>query len=174
MNKELENKLVEKYPVLFRDVNKSPTETLMCFGCECGDGWYNILDDLFGYLTDLMTHDLYIDYNSEYKRKNPNAYLYRAASPKIILTQVKEKYGTLRVYYYFELVEITTDIEQNLDKEKLDKELNRYYDKVDNAISFTEYRSSKTCEETGEPGKLYTKGWYRTLCDEKAKEYNYI
>jgi hypothetical protein len=46
MTPGLEKQLIEKYPVLFQDVNKSPKETLMCFGCECGDGWFDILDNL--------------------------------------------------------------------------------------------------------------------------------
>jgi len=43
----------------------------MVFGCECGDGWYQILDELLGKL-------------SQYE------FLY--------LAQVKEKFATLRVY----------------------------------------------------------------------------
>ena len=46
MKQELEQQLIAKYPKLFGDVNKSPMESLMCFGCECGDGWYDILDNL--------------------------------------------------------------------------------------------------------------------------------
>jgi len=45
---------------------------------------------------------------------------------------------------------------------------------VENAIEFCEYLSSITCEECGKPGKLYTEGWYMTLCPEHAKERNYI
>ena len=50
MNLELQQKLIEKYPILFQDKDKSPKETLICFGIETGDGWYKILDDLFGYI----------------------------------------------------------------------------------------------------------------------------
>ena len=39
---------------------------------------------------------------------------------------------------------------------------------VENAIEFSEYLSSITCEKTGKPGKLYSDGWCVTLCKEEA------
>jgi len=77
MKKELEDKLFEKYPQIFpkgRDVDIQ--ENLMCFGFEHGSGWYNILDNLFQKITDLLVE--------------PN---------KIKMIQVKEKFGLLRVYF---------------------------------------------------------------------------
>lgn len=46
MNEQHTKKLINKYPKIFAGVNKPPTESLMCFGFECGDGWYAILDAL--------------------------------------------------------------------------------------------------------------------------------
>jgi hypothetical protein len=74
MSPELEAKLVEKYPSIFGDRDKPPTESLMCFGCECGDGWFDILDALCFRLTQL-------DSDKELRAM-----------------QVKEKFGTLRFY----------------------------------------------------------------------------
>ena len=37
-----------------------------------------------------------------------------------------------------------------------------------------EDESYKVCEVTGKGGKLYSKGWMRTLCEEEAKKANYI
>ena len=48
MNEELDKKLCEKYPKIFRNRHGDPTQTAMCWGFECGDGWYNILDILCG------------------------------------------------------------------------------------------------------------------------------
>lgn len=45
MRKELEDKLVERFPSFF-NVNGSPQETLMCFGFECGKGWFDLLWNL--------------------------------------------------------------------------------------------------------------------------------
>ena len=55
MDANLEKQLIEKYPVLFKYENKPLTENLMCFGLECDNGWFKILDHLFGYLTNYLT-----------------------------------------------------------------------------------------------------------------------
>jgi hypothetical protein len=55
--------------------------------------------------------------------------------------QVKEKFGGLRFY-----VQAATD---------------KHY----NFISFAESMSYRTCEECGAPGKRYSMGWHKTLCD---------
>lgn len=73
MRAELERSLIEKYPSLFKDRDRPLTDSLMCFGCECGDGWFNLLD-------------------------RTCAKLFKACSPSYRLMQVKEKYGALRIY----------------------------------------------------------------------------
>lgn len=72
MRDELEQRLIIAYPGLYRDVDRPPRESLMCFGFECLDGWFNILDRLSKELTDL--------------------------NEGVVAVQVKEKYGTLRFY----------------------------------------------------------------------------
>ena len=181
MNDNLEKILTEKYPQLFKDKSKSPKETLICFGCECGDGWFKILDHLFGYMTGLMNHKLIISYTDEYRKqfKNHENYYtdyssYEHLPPQITLVQVKEKYGTLRVYYDFHTEEeIPESILVNLNKDDLDKQFKRYYDAIDSAINYAEYQTSVTCEVTGKDGTLYTKGWYTVLCDEEALAKGY-
>ena len=46
MRKELDEKLCEKYPLIFRDRHANPRKTCMYWGFDCGDGWYNIIDAL--------------------------------------------------------------------------------------------------------------------------------
>jgi len=46
VREELDEKLVATYPELYRDRNGDMKETLMCWGFECGDGWYQIIDTL--------------------------------------------------------------------------------------------------------------------------------
>ena len=77
MKTELQNELIEKYPKIFADINKKPTESLMCFGCECGDGWYELINSLCNALQNTT---------DEYKE------------PQVVAFQVKEKFGTLRFY----------------------------------------------------------------------------
>jgi hypothetical protein len=63
--------------------NKSMIETCMCWGFECGDGWFNILNQLMGS----------IQHHLDWKNKNG------LVVEQVTLDQVKEKFGTLRFYY---------------------------------------------------------------------------
>jgi len=72
MKPELEQKLISKYPHLFKDVNAPMTETCMCWGIETDDGWYDLIDICCQKITDV----------------DPDAYF----------TQIKEKFGVLRMY----------------------------------------------------------------------------
>jgi len=74
------NGLIKKYPMLFERAALPMNQTCMCWGIECGDGWYDLLDDLCKKLTDLI---MQLD---EDDRKNFEA------------DQVKEKFGGLRFY----------------------------------------------------------------------------
>lgn len=172
MNLELQQKLIEKYPILFQDKDKSPKETLICFGIETGDGWYKILDDLFGYIYDLMNRDHYIPYNREYTEEGKiETYGTYILSPKLKLVQVKEKYGTLRVYFTTYLDDnLSQEIENKVDKISYEKLLNRIYRKYDNAVEYAEYLSSKTCEVCGEEGTQTDTYWIRTLCSKHMEK----
>jgi len=64
-------------------------ETCMCWGFECGDGWFNILDQLMG---NIQHH---IDWKNQQKEKFDRG----EGCPQVTLDQVKEKFGTLRFYY---------------------------------------------------------------------------
>ena len=77
MNKELENKLFEKYPKIFVQKDLSMIETCMCWGICCGDGWYWLIDQLCSAL----------QYHTD-----ENGF------PQVEALQVKEKFGGLRFY----------------------------------------------------------------------------
>lgn len=77
MKKELQDEIYKKYPKIFAQKDKPMTETCMCWGLACGDGWYWLIDNLCS----LLQWD--IDHNGH---------------PQIEAVQVKEKYGTLRFY----------------------------------------------------------------------------
>lgn len=80
MKAELQKKLYDKYPAIFIKNELPMTETCMCWGIECGDGWYDLMDNLCARLNDICEkYDV-----------------------KIVADQVKEKYGTLRFYYSVE------------------------------------------------------------------------
>jgi len=90
MRQELDQQLCEKYPAMMVNRNKPMTETTMCWGFECGDGWYNILNALMG---NIQHH---IDWNNQNFEKGYTQY---KQVPQVTLDQVKEKFGTLRFYY---------------------------------------------------------------------------
>ena len=70
MDKKLEAKLVEKYPVLYSQYGGDIKETCMGWGMTCGDGWFKLIEEL-----------------SE-----------KLEPYKIVAAQVKEKFGGLRFY----------------------------------------------------------------------------
>ena len=103
----------------------------MAFGCEHSDGWFNIIRAM------CMEIDARLK-----SMKEPFNYEF---------VQIKEKFGTLRVYD------------------------NGHDDKIAGIIGMAESMSSMTCEFTGRPGRLCRSGsWYRTLCDEEAKNHGYV
>jgi hypothetical protein len=88
---------------------------------ECGDGWKPIIDNVLNEI---------IKYNLKNKEK-------------IIVTQIKEKFGGLRIYTNFSI------------------------DYIDALIDVAEEESYKTCEKCGSKVNITTNttGWYKTLCD---------
>jgi hypothetical protein len=83
MREELDKLLCEKYPKMMVNRNLPMIETCMCWGFDCGDGWYNILNQLMGN----------IQHHIDWKNRNGEVV------PQVTLDQVKEKFGTLRFYY---------------------------------------------------------------------------
>lgn len=85
MNDELSKKLFEAYPNLYGDRNKPHTQTLICYGFECGDGWYEPINKLSAKLEAIVKD-----------------------KPNVRASQVKEKYGGLRFY----MTEFSAEIEK--------------------------------------------------------------
>jgi hypothetical protein len=90
MRQELDKLLCEKYPKMMVNRNKSMMETTMCWGFECGDGWFNLLNQLMSNIQH------YTDWNNDNFAKGYKQY---KQVPQVTLDQVKEKFGTLRFYY---------------------------------------------------------------------------
>ncbi len=82
MNLELDKKICSDFPKMFVNRNADKTQTAMCWGFDCGDGWYDLIYTL------CETIQRYIDQNSGPDRE----------IPQVVVDQVKEKFGTLRFY----------------------------------------------------------------------------
>lgn len=134
MSPQKEHELVVKFPVLFAGRTTPSTSSLMSFGCECDDGWFDILYSL------CVVIQQHIE-NGHWQYDEPYRFM-----------QIKEKYGTLRVY------------DSGFD------------DFIAGAIRVAETMSYVTCESCGAPGKLCcaTGGyWLKTLCRQHMEELNY-
>ena len=83
MKQEFDEYLCSVYPKLFVNRNKPMTETAMCWGFECGDGWFQILNQLCQN----------IQHHIDWKNRGGEVV------PQVTVDQVKEKFGTLRFYY---------------------------------------------------------------------------
>jgi hypothetical protein len=90
MKKELDEALCAKYPNIFVNRHGDMKETLMCWGFECGDGWYQVLDSL---CANIQHH---IDWQNKNFEKGFTQY---KQVPQVVAVQVKEKFGGLRFYY---------------------------------------------------------------------------
>lgn len=73
MKRDLDDQLCRKYPSLYRDRHGDPKSTAMCWGFDCGNGWFQVIDVL-----------------SELLSKH---------SADVYAGQVKEKFGSLHFYY---------------------------------------------------------------------------
>ena len=144
MREELDQKLCADYPKIFVNRYGDMKETAMCWGFDCGDGWFNILNVLCANI------QLHIDWRNSRResmlRDNPYNQPVPDEVPQVIADQVKEKFGTLRFYYHG-----GDDI-------------------IDGMVRMAESISGFTCEKCGAPGKMRGRGWLYTACDTHTKE----
>jgi hypothetical protein len=155
----------------------------MCWGFECGDGWFPILNQLMG---NIQHH---IDWK-EKQRKWAMEYNEMAAQAKagnFDLFEEANKSLTNKEYKNEKLAEIIAgDFRQVPDsipqvtldqvKEKFGT-LRFYYSGGDEYISgmvtMAEAMSGITCETCGKPGTQTSGGWVKTACVEHGgQDYN--
>ena len=116
------NAAMKEYPELFKDRHADMKTTAMCWGFECLDGWYPLINSLCAAIM-----------------WNPHTGKNVENPPTV--SQVKEKYGTLRFY------------------------VNDSNERQNNIIEFAEYLSGNICENCGSMRDVSrTKGWVKTRC----------
>lgn len=124
MTEEETQKLFNDFPNLYRGKNLPITQCLMAFGFECDSGWFTLLYELSEKLESLIL-----------KISEDQRHLY-------YVQQVKEKFGELRFYMFYETDEMLKLIDE------------------------AEKKSSEICEVCGQKGSLDSnRGWYQTLCE---------
>lgn len=179
MKKELDEALVAKYPKIFKYRHAPMTHTAMCWGFDCGDGWYNIIDVLCGN----------IQHHVDQKRKDRaralqfNRALKRALAGDTRPLQMHFSFGSKTEPTKFGIEYADKAIESrefkkvpppmpfctaSQVKEKfggLRFYTNGYTDVIQGMISMAESMSYRTCEVCGNPGRSNSYGWISTLCD---------
>jgi hypothetical protein len=119
--------ILKKYPEFFPNSEKS----VFC-GISVGDGWKKLIIETI----DKISCELYKYRNNK-------------ARPKFMFEQIKEKFGSLVMYYVLENSNETLD------------------DDIENIMDEMQNKSIKICEACGKDGKIRNDMWWiRTLCDD--------
>ena len=178
MKKELDEELCRKYPKLFRDRHAPMTVTCMCWGFDCGDGWYNIIDALCG---NIQSH---IDNR---RKQRANALKYNRAMKKAIagdLTAMRKFFKNDELHEWLlknieqkEFRDVPNKAHQVVVSQVKEKFGGlRFYihggdDVIHGMISMAESMSYRTCEVCGTPGNPNKDGgWITTLCETHRNE----
>ena len=159
MSPELDQHIREKYPKIFSQ------------RCEMsvGDGWYDIIDmlcaNIQNYIDNVADRRKWaIKWNDEvndpnYDWSDKASFIKREERvvpeliEQVVVTQIKEKFGTLRFYY-----------------DGGDEYIRGLED-------MAESMTARTCEDCGCPGVARStkqKRWVRVLCDKHAYEQGYV
>jgi hypothetical protein len=179
MRQELDALLCEKYPKMMVNRNKPMQETCMCWGFDCGDGWYNILNQLMG---NIQHHIDWKEKQREYARtynematqaKAGNFDLFEESMKDTVNLEYKEKRLAEIVAGDFRTVpDAIPQVTLDQVKEKFGT-LRFYYtggdDEISGMVRMAESMSGVTCEECGNPGERRGGGWIYTACDTHTK-----
>ena len=182
MKQELDKLLCERYPKMMVNRNKDMMETCMCWGFECGDGWFNILDQLMGSIQHHIDwkekqRKWAIDYNEMAAQcKAGNFDLFEESMKDITNSEYKEQ--RLAEIVAGDVREIPESIPQvTLDQVKEKFGTLRFYysggdDYISGMVSLAESLTGVTCESCGNVGERRGGGWVHTYCTpcEEARE----
>ena len=112
-----------KYSIIKPDPNLK--DNLMAFGIMTEEGWYPLIFECLDKIQEIVDRD----------------------NIDIQVTEIKEKYGTLRIY------------------------LSGYTDEMYDIVYAAEHKSETICEICGKQGELHkVNGWWMTRCDECLEE----
>jgi len=181
MKQELDQLLCEKYPKMMVNRNKNMQETCMCWGFECGDGWYNILNQLMGNIQHHIDwkekqRDGAIKYNEIAEAgKSGNVELFAdlvakeyADKPTISADYIRERCEDMIKNPLRDIPDSVPQVTLDQVKEKFGT-LRFYYtggdDYISGMVTMAEAMSGVTCEGCGNPGERKGGGWVHTYCE---------
>jgi hypothetical protein len=174
MKEELDALLCKTYPKIFVNRYKDMKETCMCWGFECGDGWYNIINTLCSNIQNHVdwSHKQYkfdTDYNSMVADMQSGNF----KSFDDYATNVSDAFKETRRLEILEngFREVKQPCPQVVAEQVKEKfgSLRFYYqggdDYISGMTSFAESLSAIICEGCGVPSKITnTIGWINNLC----------
>lgn len=181
MSPDLDKKLCEEFPSIFRNRNADKTQSCMHWGFECGDGWYNIIRGICLAVTnnystskDLKADGRFLPPDVDIHHPDFDSYFWHHTGAGLVIAdQVKEKYGMLRFYYRMEWSEQDQKMAELYPKTAaiIAAEQRSY---VEGIMCMAETMSAITCEDSGLVGEIHISGgWYRTLNPDIAKSGKY-
>lgn len=108
--------IMGRFPAFFQEALLPSDQTPMGFGLSCGEGWWNIIEAMCEKL--------------------------QAAQADVQFTQVKNKLGSLCIYYRSTTPDLTVPL-----------------------VQYATKKAAATCEHCGAPGsKTASGGWWSVLC----------
>jgi hypothetical protein len=144
MKRSLEEALFYRFN--FFHPNTPITQSLMAFGCEHDDGWFDILWEL----CKALEVEIKKIEEKRTKKEKTIELIKDGDNDWFKVQQVKEKFGSLRFY-----VTMASDEMYKL-------------------ISDAEKKSQETCEVCGDKASLMEKSsWYKTLCKDCGNKNGY-
>lgn len=186
MNKDLDKRLCDNYPLIFAERHGNPIDTAMCWGFECGGGWFTLIDSL---CVAIQNHiDATAVQNKNDSEYNEMATALKAGDDTLFRKHYQSWIDSKQAFDQKFVEERRWDVLETAQrhvtaicpqvvalqvKEKYGG-LRFYYtggdDVIEGMVSLAETLSFRTCEICGSPGKPRRDGWVRTLCDSHAKD----
>lgn len=147
MDDALQQQIFDAAPVFYQKRSLPCTHTCMCWGIECGDGWFKPL----------------LEFSKKAEAVNE---LLRPYGCCIVADQVKSKWADIRVYW--DIVPLKEDVQEDLCEhdEFIVKTIESLFE---NAVDHLESECENTCEICGAKGdynnKIFTCGsWLTHKC----------
>ena len=184
MRQELDEKLCADYPEMFVNRDADMMTTAMCWGFSCGDGWYNILNNLCNNIQHHINwkekqHHAAIKYNEMASQvKDGNLELFEAEYAGLSPSFKEDR---LAAILEDDLRTVPGPVPQVILQQVKEKfgTLRFYYEGGDEYIaglvSMAESMSGCTCEDCGNVGQRTGGGWIKTICQpcETQRKHRY-
>lgn len=174
MKKELDDMLCQKYPKIFAERHGDMKTTAMCWGFECGDGWYNLLDHLCANIQHHLDwverqRQLDIKHNAMVEDMRAGKWdSFKEYTKGLSATVIEERKQEILKKGLRTINEPLPQVVAEQVKEKFGT-LRFYYrggdDHISGMVRLAESLSGSTCEGCGIPSKIEKReGWLSNLC----------